>query len=210
MITDYICKYLISDEFQNELTLINKNYYNLKQEFHIRNAILESINEKGEYIAFAEYPRGNDDAKTIRVDLSVFTGPLKDPFCIELKYHYPKDVYNEKVLPINIENDFKREINFTFNNKTIPVKTALFILIIAEFDIVDSKTKYPSPLSKWQFPINPTRQDQIEKKENWESVLKMHFKNKERELGGILLDPFKIEISKPFKTTYHVYLFERI
>ena len=52
-----------SQEFEDDLTKINKNYFNLKQESFIRNIILEKLNEffniGSNYKALAEYPREN-------------------------------------------------------------------------------------------------------------------------------------------------------
>ena len=78
-----------SDSFKKNLVKINNNYNNLKQENHIRNYILEQINE---YLianncinhrAFAEHPRIDG----CRVDLSIVNQEcIKNPYKIEFKY----------------------------------------------------------------------------------------------------------------------------
>lgn len=72
IIKNQIIKIIDSHEFTDEITKINKNYFNLKQESFIRNGISERLNEvfnskNTNYKALAEYPREN---KT-KTDLSI-------------------------------------------------------------------------------------------------------------------------------------------
>ena len=80
-----------SDEFKYKLNELNDNFFNLKQEIHIRNLLVELFNRdfKGEERAIAEYRVPNKD---IRIDLALVNKNNKEnPFKIELKYHFPKD-----------------------------------------------------------------------------------------------------------------------
>ena len=44
-IKNQIIKIIEIQEFKDDLTKINKNYFNLKQESFIRNTVLEKLNE---------------------------------------------------------------------------------------------------------------------------------------------------------------------
>ena len=89
-----------SDEFRVQLAELNNNFFNLKQEIHIRNLLLELFNryhsQEG-FRAIAEYPRKPETLEDgrishTRVDLSLVDRENKEnPIKIELKYHFPKD-----------------------------------------------------------------------------------------------------------------------
>jgi hypothetical protein len=110
-IPETICEIICSEDFKEKLDFICVNYSNLKQESHIRNAILELFNEKNkeDYRAFAEHPRKNG----LRVDLSI--APIKSNkeekiFTIEFKYNFPKDADSFKTYDKIINNDFNRDV----------------------------------------------------------------------------------------------------
>ena len=90
-----------SDEFRVQLTELNDNFFNLKQELQIRNLLVELFNkkhkEKGER-AIAEYRVPNKKAsnKNIRIDLALVNSNKKA--LIELKYLFPNDPQIEKNL----------------------------------------------------------------------------------------------------------------
>ena len=86
-----------SDEFRVQLTELNNNFFNLKQELHIRDLLLALFNkyhsQKG-VRAIAEHPRlekekttGEERTSYTRVDLSLVDENFpKNPFKIEFKY----------------------------------------------------------------------------------------------------------------------------
>jgi len=100
-----------SDEFRVQLSELNDNFFNLKQEIHIRNLLVELFNQKykeeGER-AIAEYRVPNKD---IRIDLALVNKDNKEnTFKIELKYHFPKDKgYFPLILIVCNSNTEERE-----------------------------------------------------------------------------------------------------
>ena len=92
-----------SDEFRVQLAELNNNFFNLKQELHIRDLLLVLFNKyhsQEGFRAIAEYPRRKKpetlEAGRIshtRVDLSLVDRENKEnPIKIELKYHFHKDL----------------------------------------------------------------------------------------------------------------------
>lgn len=99
---DSLISIIKSDEFRVQLAELNDNFFNLKQELHIRDLLLVLFNKyhsQEGFRAIAEYPRRKkpetlEDGRIshTRVDLSLVDREEKEnPFKIELKYHFPKD-----------------------------------------------------------------------------------------------------------------------
>ena len=88
-----LIKIIKSKRFKRKLTKLNDNFFNLKQEIHIRNLLVELFNQKhkeeGER-AIAEYRElQNETDKNIRIDLALSN--RKEVALIELKYHFAND-----------------------------------------------------------------------------------------------------------------------
>ena len=187
-----------SDEFRVQLAELNDNFFNLKQELHIRDLLLVLFNKyhsQEEIRAIAEHPRLEKEKTTeeertsyTRVDLSLVDEKVpKAPFKIELKYHFPKDKGGFSEYQESIQKHFKnRESNG-------------FILIVCDSD-KDLRKKFEE---KWDIEtIFPklSKQDNI-----WKENLEEKFKNTADSQAYF----FEITVDKPFKTTYHFFILER-
>ena len=184
-----------SDEFRVQLTELNNNFFNLKQELHIRDLLLALFNkyhsQKG-VRAIAEHPR----EKTIkeecisytRVDLSLVDENFpKNPFKIELKYHFPKDKGGF--------SEYQESIQKHFENRN----SNGFILIVCDSD-KDLRKKFEE---KWDID---TIFPKLSKKDNiWKENLEEKFKNTADSQAYF----FEITVEKPFETTYHFFILER-
>lgn len=128
-IKNQIIEIIDSPEFQDELTKINKNYFNLKQESFIRNGILERLNEvfnskNTNYKALAEYPRENKTKTDLSI-INVVDGLA--PYKVEFKYQFSNDFRRDR--------DYVNFINRDYDNRN----SNMFILIVAHLDIVEKK-----------------------------------------------------------------------
>lgn len=177
-----------SDEFKYKLNELNDNFFNLKQEIHIRNLLVELFNQKhkeeGER-AIAEYRVPNKD---IRIDLALVNKNNKEnPFKIELKYHFPKDKGEFSKYQESIQKHFDdRESNG-------------FILIVCDSDR-DLRKKFEE---KWDID---TIFPKLSKKDNiWKENLEEKFKNTTDSEAYF----FEITVEKPFETTYHFFILKR-
>lgn len=177
-----------SDEFKNKLNELNDNFFNLKQEIHIRNLLVELFNQKykeeGER-AIAEYRV--DPNKNIRIDLALVNKDNKEnPFKIELKYHFPKDKGGFSEYQESIQKHF-----FGRNSNG-------FILIVCDSDR-DLRKKFEE---KWDID---TIFPKLSKKDNiWKENLEEKFKRTANSQAYF----FEITVEKPFKTTYHFFILE--
>lgn len=177
-----------SDSFKKNLVKINNNYNNLKQENHIRNYILEQINE---YLianncinhrAFAEHPRIDG----CRVDLSIVNQEcIKNPYKIEFKYQFSGDNNNMLNYWKVIKKDFELE------------SSDLFILIISNWDKKE-KERFDN---KWGISSNLSRY--ISNKDNWKDNIRSSFQTIE---NTILIETEKITLSFPFEIDYYFYI----
>lgn len=187
-----------SDEFKYKLNELNDNFFNLKQEIHIRDLLLALFNkyhnQKG-VRAIAEHPRKEKEKTTneertsyTRVDLSlVDEEEPKNPFKIELKYHFPKDKGGFSEYQESIQKHF-----FSRNSNG-------FILIVCDSNR-DLRKKFEE---KWDIDtIFPklSKEDDI-----WKENLKGKFRNTADSKAYF----FEITIEKPFETTYHFFILER-
>ena len=181
-----------SDEFKNKLNELNDNFFNLKQEIHIRNLLVELFNQKykeeGER-AIAEYRV--DPNKNIRIDLALVNKDNKEnPFKIELKYHFPKDKGGFSEYQESIQKHFEdRESNG-------------FILIVC-----NSNTEERESFEKvWLFKKTIFSELSLDKNNyKWKENLEEKFRNTADSKAYF----FEITVEKPFETTYHFFILER-
>lgn len=185
-----------SNEFRVQLAELNDNFFNLKQEIHIRNLLLVLFNryhsQEG-FRAIAEYPRKPETLEDgrishTRVDLSLVDRENKEnPFKIELKYHFPKDKGGFSEYQESIQKHFK---NRGSNG---------FILIVCDSD-KDLRKKFEE---KWDIE---TIFPKLSKEDNiWKENLEEKFKNTADSQAYF----FEITVDKPFKTTYHFFILEK-
>ncbi|HAD79809.1 hypothetical protein [Empedobacter falsenii] len=177
-----------SNSFKENLLKINNNYNNLKQENHIRNYILEEINEflitnnYSSHRAFAEHPRVDG----CRVDLSIVDKESpKNPYKIEFKYQFSGDNNNMS----NYWKVIKKDFEFRSSD--------LFILIISnwnkkEKEIFDNQWGISSNLSRY-----------ISKNDKWKDNIRNSFNTIE---NTVLIETEKITLSFPFEIDYYFYI----
>ena len=187
-----------SDEFRVQLAELNNNFFNLKQELHIRDLLLVLFNKyhsQEEIRAIAEHPRLEKEKTTeeertsyTRVDLSLVDEKVpKAPFKIELKYHFPKDKGGF--------SEYQESIQKHFENRG----SNGFILIVCDSD-KDLRKKFEE---KWDIE---TIFPKLSKEDNiWKENLEEKFKNTADSQAYF----FEITVDKPFKTTYHFFILER-
>ena len=195
---DSLISIIKSKRFKRKLAKLNDNFFNLKQELHIRDLLLALFNkyhsQKG-VRAIAEHPRLEKEKTTreertsyTRVDLSLVDENFpKNPFKIEFKYHFPKDKGGF--------SEYQESIQKHFENRN----SNGFILIVCDSD-KDLRKKFEE---KWDvdtiFP-KLSRKDNI-----WKENLKDKFKNTANSQAYF----FEITVEKPFETTYHFFILER-
>jgi hypothetical protein len=185
---DSLISIIKSDEFKNKLNELNDNFFNLKQEIHIRNLLVELFNQKHKEQgkrAIAEYPR---IAKT-RVDLSLIDkNNTETPFKIEFKYHFPKDKGGFSEYQESIQKHFKNR------------KSNGFILIVCDSNANKRKEFEKIWLSK------KTKFSKLSSEDN---IWKENLKSKFEETSNAQAHFFEITVENPFKTTYHFFILER-
>ena len=195
---DSLISIIKSKRFKRKLAKLNDNFFNLKQELHIRDLLLALFNkyhsQKG-VRAIAEHPRLEKEKTTreertsyTRVDLSLVDENFpKNPFKIEFKYHFPKDKGGFSEYQESIQKHFKNR------------KSNGFILIVCDSD-KDLRKKFEE---KWDVD---TIFPKLSKKDNiWKENLKDKFKNTADSQAYF----FEITVEKPFETTYHFFILER-
>ena len=179
-----------SDEFKNKLNELNDNFFNLKQEIHIRNLLVELFNQKhkeeGER-AIAEY-RVNPN-KNIRIDLALINKPLKERILIEFKYHFPEDR----------EIKSTKSLSRYFKERT---ECDYLISIICN----DNEKTREQFENEWLIK-NTIFANRYSEGSEWREKIEDEFKSLESE--SKYLDPIEIIVEKPFKTTYHFFILER-
>ena len=195
---DSLISIIKSKRFKRKLTELNDNFFNLKQELHIRDLLLALFNkyhsQKG-VRAIAEHPRLEKEKTTreertsyTRVDLSLVDENFpKNPFKIELKYHFPKDKGGF--------SEYQESIQKHFENRN----SNGFILIVCDSD-KDLRKKFEE---RWDVD---TIFPKLSKEDNiWKENLEDKFMNTADSQAYF----FEITIEKPFKTTYHFFILER-
>lgn len=187
-----------SDEFRVQLAELNNNFFNLKQEIHIRNLLLELFNryhsQEG-FRAIAEYPRKPETLEDgrishTRVDLSLVDKEEKEnPFKIELKYHFPKDKGGFLKYEESIQKHFTDR------------KSDGFILIVCDSDINGRKNFENTWLKEETMFSNLSSNDL-----KWKNNLKEKFQDENLKAESNF---YEIKVDKPFETTYHFFILER-
>ena len=171
-----------SDEFKNKLNELNDNFFNLKQEIHIRNLLVELFNQKhkeeGER-AIAEYRVPNKD---IRIDLALSN--RKEVALIELKYHFANDPQIKKE---SLKNYFleRKECDY-------------FISIICNGD----KNIRKAYENFWN--IETIFAGRYSDNFEWENILKEQFQAVDNNCETI-----KVNVYTPFETIYHFFILKR-
>ena len=187
-----------SNEFRVQLAELNDNFFNLKQELHIRDLLLVLFNKyhsQEGFRAIAEYPRKPETLEDgrishTRVDLSLVDREEKEnPFKIELKYHFPKDKGGFSKYEESIQKHFtKRESDG-------------FILIVC-----DSDTKGRENFESIWLNDKTIFSDLSSEDLKWKNNLKEKFEDKDLKAESYF---HEIKVDKPFKTTYHFFILER-
>ena len=180
-----------SKRFKRKLTKLNNNFFNLKQEIHIRNLLVELFNQKhkeqGER-AIAEYRV--DPNKNIRIDLALVNKDNKEnPLKIEFKYHFPKD----------------RQIKSTNSlSKYFKERTECDYLISI---ICNDNEKTREQFENEWLIKNTIFANRYSEGSEWREKIEDEFKSLESE--SKYLDPIEITVENPFETTYHFFILER-
>ena len=189
LINNRIIEIVNSDDFRPELNKINKHYFNLKQEFHIRNLILELLNDSFEKEtncrAFAEHPRKGRK----RVDLSIVNKKENQQVLIEFKFQFSGD-YSKF-------NNYKKIVESDFEERC----SDIFILIVADWN------KNDSGKHEDEWGIKRRLSGYLEKgtKELWKPNLDGIFK----EYPNAKLEKCQLTIKEPYQTKYHFYFLQR-
>ena len=187
-----------SDEFRVRLVELNNNFFNLKQELHIRDLLLVLFNKyhsQEGFRAIAEYPRKPETLEDgrishTRVDLSLVDRENKgNPIKIELKYHFPKD----KGGFLNYEESIQK--HFTKRG------SAGFILIVGDSD-TKGRENFESIWLNGKTMFSNLSSDDLK----WKDNLKKKFENKDLEAKSYF---HEIKVDKPFETTYHFFILEK-
>lgn len=178
-----------SDEFKEKLNELNDNFFNLKQEIHIRNLLVELFNQKykeqGER-AIAEYRV--DPNKNIRIDLALINKDNKENLLkIEFKYHFPEDREIKKT----------KSLSRYFKERT---ECDYLISIICN-DNEETRKEFEN---EWLIK-NTIFANSYSKDPKWRKKIEEEFESLESE--NKYLKPITIE--KPFKTTYHFFILKR-
>lgn len=186
-----------SDEFRVQLAELNDNFFNLKQELHIRDLLLVLFNKyhsQEGFRAIAEYPRKPETLEDgrishTRVDLSLVDREEKgNPFKIELKYHFPKD----KGGFLNYEESIQK--HFTKRGSDG------FILIVCDSD-TNGRKNFENTWLKEKTMFSKLSSDDLK----WKDNLKKKFEDKDLEAKSYF---HEIKVDKPFETTYHFFILE--
>ena len=178
-----------SDEFRVQLAELNDNFFNLKQEIHIRNLLLVLFNryhsQEG-FRAIAEYRVLNEKVsnKNIHIDLALVNKFSKEEILIEFKYHFPKDPQIEKKQSLKKYFEERKECDY-------------LISIVCN----GNKEKREQFEEKW---LNKETifADRYSGDSQWKEKLVEELKPL-----GRSFDSIEIEVDKPFETTYHFFIF---
>lgn len=181
-----------SDEFKYKLNELNDNFFNLKQEIHIRNLLVELFNQKhkeeGER-AIAEYrvPNKKIPNKNIRIDLALVNNNKK--VLIEFKYLFPNDPQIEKE---SLKNYFIERTECDY--------------LIAIICNGKEKTRRDYE-ADWE--IKTMFGSRYSKDSQWRELLEKQLNSLESENKSLEAIEIIIIVEKPFKTTYHFFILER-
>lgn len=177
-----------SDEFRVRLVELNNNFFNLKQELHIRDLLVELFNQKykEDERAIAEYRVPH---KKIRIDLALVNKSSKEEILIEFKYHFPKD---PQIKEESLRNYFEKRI-----------KCDYLISIICNGNEGIRKAYEDDWGIKTMFS------GRYSKDFEWKKLLEKQFESLESENKSLKPIEIIITVDKPFETTYHFFILER-
>ena len=177
-----------SDEFRVQLAELNNNFFNLKQELHIRDLLVELFNQKykEDERAIAEYRVPH---KKIRIDLALVNKSSKEEILIEFKYHFPKD---PQIKEESLRNYFEKRI-----------KCDYLISIICNGNEGIRKAYEDDWGIKTMFS------GRYSKDFEWKKLLEKQFESLESENKSLKPIEIIITVDKPFETTYHFFILER-
>ena len=180
-----------SNEFRVQLAELNDNFFNLKQELHIRNLLLVLFNryhsQEG-FRAIAEY-RGCPK-KNIRIDLALVKRSPEEEILIEFKYHFPEDPQIEKKQSLKKYFEERKECDYLISiicNGNEGIRKAYE-------DDWGIKTMFSGRYSE-DF--------------EWKKLLEKQFESLESENKSLKPIEVTIKVDKPFETTYHFFILER-
>ena len=177
-----------SDEFRVQLAELNDNFFNLKQEIHIRDLLLVLFNKyhsQEGFRAIAEYRVPNKD---IRIDLALVSkNNQENAFKIELKYHFPKDKGGFSKYEESIQKHF------------IGRESDGFILIVCDND-TNGRENFENTWLNDKTMFSKLSLDDL----GWKKNLEEKFKNTADSQAYFS----EITVEKPFKTTYHFFILE--
>ena len=184
---DKLLEIIRSDEFRVQLAELNDNFFNLKQELHIRDLLLVLFNKyhSQEGIrAIAEYRK--DPEKNIRIDLALVKRDPEEEILIEFKYHFPKDPQIEKEQSLKKYFEEREECHY-------------LISIVCN----GNKEKRKQFEEKW---LNKETifAGRYSESTQWKEKLIEELKPL-----GCSFDSIEIKVDKPFETTYHFFILER-
>ena len=186
---DKLLEIIRSDEFRVQLAELNDNFFNLKQELHIRDLLVELFNQKSkaEERAIAEYRE--DPKKNIRIDLALVNKSSKEEILIEFKYHFPKD---PQIKEESLRNYFEKRIECDY-----------LISIICNGNEGIRKAYEDDWGIKTMFS------GRYSKDFEWKKLLEKQFESLESENKSLKPIEIIITVDKPFETTYHFFILER-
>lgn len=141
-------------DFARGLFEINEQFYYLKQESHIRDLLIKSLNNSLENtLAIAEYPRSyvrTNEGSALNMgkrDIGLFETTdgrfdIKEPiYSIEIKFHFPLDLFREDLGDLGDRKHHRTDlddIRAHWNRDIYNNKTDCLMLVICERDWVDS------------------------------------------------------------------------
>ena len=179
-----------SDEFRVQLAELNDNFFNLKQELHVRNLLLVLFNKyhsQEGFRAIAEYRK--DPKKNIRIDLALVNKSSKEEILIEFKYHFPKD---PQIKEESLRNYFEKRIECDY-----------LISIICNGN-EEIRKAYED-----DWGIKTMFSGRYSKDFEWKKLLEKQFESLESENKSLKPIEIIITVDKPFETTYHFFILER-
>lgn len=188
-IGDHLRDIIESPLLHERLKVIARNYPNLKQELHIRNAILEIFNECNAPVnpymkAVAEH-RVNGN----RVDLCfIDQKDLQKPFKVELKFQFSADFNRFEKYRTIIESDLEKR------------ESDAFILIVANWE-KQAKANFDQ---KWKLTPNLNKYICSDDSEEplWKTNLERHLNS----FARTTVELIELETEDPYPVTYSFYL----
>ena len=191
-IEGHLLSIIESHLLQNRLELINRNYPNQKQEFHIRNAILEIFNECNAPVNPHMKAVAESRINGKKIDLCITNRHKpENPFKIEFKFQFSRDFNSFKKYRSIIESDYEHR------------QSDAFILIVAHWDKklkaeFDNKWNITPNLNQYICHLDP-------EEANWYKNIKQHLES----FQPSKLKVRKWQVKEPYPVYYSFYLLIR-